>query len=86
MTIELKTKEQLLSYLDEFIGEISYHTGYRSILHIMENPAIILLSQLTGYQPGYFGLPINDGEYVKFDVEKIRAIRDNLANKLPDTF
>ena len=84
MTIEIKTKEELLAKLDEFISEISYHPGYRSISHIMNNPMIILLSQITRFQPGYFGIPINDGEYVKFDTEKIKRIRQKLVNKLLD--
>lgn len=83
MAIELSSKEELLAYLDEFIREISYHTGYRSIFSIIENPAILLLSQITGFPPGYFGVPINDGEYVKFDVAKIKGIREKLAIELP---
>jgi len=83
MTIELSSKEELLNFLDEFIREISYHSGYRSITTIMKNPAILLLSQITGFQPGYFGVHINSGEYVKFDVEKIKGIRDILAKQLP---
>lgn len=80
MSTEITTMEELLGYLDEFIGEISCHTGYRDIVHIMENPMIILLSQITGYQPGYFGKPINGGEYVMFDVEKIKQIRERLGS------
>ena len=83
MTIEINTKEELLAKLDEFISEISYHSGYKSIIHIMNNPIIMLLSEITGFQPGYFGIPINDGEYVKFDTEKIKRIRQGLIDKLP---
>ena len=82
--IVLKTQAELLNYLDEFIIEISSHTGYRSIFHLIENPGVLLLSQITGYQPGYFGLPVNNGEHVKFDVEKIKRIREELGKHLPD--
>lgn len=75
---DITTVEQLISEIDEFIREISYHTGYRSIVHIMENPFIQMLSKITGYNPGYFGFPVNNGEYVKFDVEKVKAVRDTL--------
>lgn len=81
---EIKTKQELLDYLDEFIREISIHPGYESIFFIIENPGVILLSQITGFQPGYFGVPIDEGKYVKFDTEKIKGIRDDLAKALPD--
>lgn len=78
MVCEIKTKQGLLDYLDDFILEIECHDGYRNIVHIMDNPGVVLLSKITGYQPGYFGSPMNNGEYVKFDVEKVKKIRDEI--------
>lgn len=82
--VEIKTKQELLDYLDEFIREINVHPGYQNIFSIMENPGVILLSQITGFQPGYFGMSIDEGKYVKFDTEKIKGVRDDLAKALPD--
>jgi hypothetical protein len=79
MTYLITSKEELLELLDDFIEEIKIHTGYTSIVSIIENPMVKLLSELTGYQPGYFGKPMNYGEYVVFDVDKIMSIREEIA-------
>lgn len=74
----ITSKSELLYLVDEFIYEIEFHPGYQSIIDIMDNPMIQLLSELTGYQPGYFAKPMNNGEYVVFDLDKVRAVRNSI--------
>ena len=86
MVVEINAKKELLYYLDDFIIEITYHNGYQGMVYIVENPMIKLLSKITGFQPEYFGMTVNQGDYVMFDVEKIKKIREELVRKLPNSF
>lgn len=78
MTKLITDIEELTDILDDFLQEIEVHPGYKSIISIIQNPVIQLLSDITGYQPGYFAKPINDGDYVVFDLEKIRTVKNRL--------
>lgn len=79
----IRSKEELLDYLDNFIREAWVHAGYGSIFTLMENPAVMLLSELTGCLPGYFGKTVNGGARVLFDLEKIKAVRDKIERGEP---
>lgn len=80
--MDVKNKEELLELIDDFIREIEDHSGYKTICTIIENPFIQFLSGITGYQPGYFGKPIDNGSYVKFDVDKVKRVRKWLENEI----
>lgn len=47
---------------------------YESVFVVMDNPAVGIIADAFGMNPGYFAEPIHDGRYVQFDIHKVESV------------
>jgi hypothetical protein len=72
-------EKDLLKVVDVLIDDLEIsNPTYRMAFDVANNPVIEAMSMYFHMNPCYFALPIKEGAYVQFDLEKIKKQKAEL--------